>query len=176
MPLPAQIVVVGASLYAGIMKDDRGIELASPVRHTPTLRSRMAVVTRRIGVVARFGGRGLVWLAVGTLALTVLSTPLLAIGTAGRTRANGEPEESLSESLNLSTKVQVALAAVLATAVLILMVEGVVSRLKVRRTCGRGQHDWSPLLPPSDPDVGLVKGLAPFEECRACGAVRRPPL
>lgn len=84
MPLPAQIVVVGASLYAGIMKDDRGIELASPVRHTPTLRSRMAVVARRIGVVARFGGRGLVWPAVGTLALTVLSVPLLAIGTAGR--------------------------------------------------------------------------------------------
>ena len=52
-------------LYAFIMKDDRGVDLAPTVRYTPTLRMRT-------GVGAGFVGRGLVQLARATVGLAAL--------------------------------------------------------------------------------------------------------
>ena len=108
------------------MKDDRKIELASPVRRMPTLRSR-------IGGAIRFGLRGLVGLAGLALVLELLSIPLWIIaGTvANARRAEGEQmEEGAFDALNLSTELQLAYAAVLAIAVVILILDGVVSRLR----------------------------------------------
>ena len=109
------------------MKDGRKIELASPVRCMPTLRSR-------IGGVIRFGLRGLVGLAGLTLVLGLLSIPLWIIaGTvANARRAEDEQqmEEGAFDALNLSTEFQLANAAVLVIAVVILIIDVVVSRLR----------------------------------------------
>lgn len=93
----------------------------------PTLRSR-------IGGVIRFGLRGLVGLAGLTLVLGLLSIPLWIIaGTvANARRAEDEQqmEEGAFDALNLSTELQLAYAAVLAIAVVILILDGVVSRVR----------------------------------------------